>query len=105
MTYDQYWYGDACMVRAFYKAEKLRKQERDYQAWVSGLYIKEAIESTVGNMFKKQGTPPIEYPEKPYYMQAEEQTEAAREKEKQEQAFAKLYMYNMMRAGKEWGQH
>lgn len=105
MTYDQYWYGDVWMVRAFYKADKLRRENEDYNAWVSGLYVKSAIEATIGNVFKEKGAQPIEYPAKPYYLQEQEEQQRAKKREDQELAFAKLYMYNMIRAGKEWGNH
>ncbi len=106
MTYEQYWYDDPLMVRAFYKADKLRQSKTDYQAWLTGVYIKTAIEATVGNVVREKGTQPISYPDKPYsFKEEEKRKEKTAEKEAQEEAFARLYMYNMVRAGKEWGKH
>ena len=104
MTYEQYWYYDPLMVRAFYKADKLKQSKEDYMAWLTGVYIKNALEATVGNMFKSKGSDPIDYPKQPYSF--DESTEAEKSaQEDYEEAFAKLYMYNMVRAGKEWGNH
>lgn len=105
MTYDQYWYGDPLMVRAFYKAEKMRQMQMDNLAWLNGLYVKSALESTVCNMLSGKNAEKSKYPENPIMYQQEEKNRRSAEKEKQEEAFAKLYMYNMVRAGKEWGNH
>lgn len=105
MTYDQYWYGDPLMVRAFYKAEKMRQMQLDNLAWLNGLYVKSALESTVCNMLSGKNAEKLKYPESPIMYQQEEKNRQSDEKQEQEEAFAKLYMYNMIRAGKEWGNH
>ena len=48
MTYEQYWYGDPLMVRAFYKADKFRREREDMNAWLQGVYFKKAIEASIG---------------------------------------------------------
>lgn len=93
------------MVRAFYKAEKMRQMQMDNLAWLNGLYVKSALESTVCNMLSVKNAEKSKYPENPIMYQQEEKNRQSAEKEKQEEAFAKLYMYNMIRAGKEWGNH
>lgn len=106
MTYEQYWYGDPLMVRAFYKADKLKQERSNTEMWLAGVYVKKALESTVGNAFLKKGEQPIEYPPRPIGLgDGKDNDEMSAEKEKQEEAQAKLYMYNMIRAGKEWGNH
>ena len=64
MTWDQYWYGDPLMVRAFYKAEKLRQERADNDAWLHGLYVLKAIDASIGNAFRKGE--PAEYPAFPF---------------------------------------
>jgi len=103
MTYEQYWYGDPLMVRAFYKAEKLRQDRKNSELWLAGIYFQKAIESTVGNMFLEEGSEPAQYPQFPIGLETEENQLLDDEKEKQDIAKAKLYMYNMVRAGKDWG--
>lgn len=108
MTYDQYWYGDTKMARAFYKAEKNRQEQRDAQAWLIGSYVGRAIDSTIGNAFRKQGATPQKYPDIPDLTKKRmDEEEAKREKtedqEEQESLFAEAYMRNMARMGKKWG--
>lgn len=105
MTYEQYWYGDPLMVRAFFKADKMCRERNDYEAWLQGAYFKSAIESTVGNMFSGKNAEKVSYPAQPYTVADREEKEKSKQKEQQEAAAAKLYMYNMIRAGKEWGNH
>lgn len=57
--------------------------QRDYDnyiAYLQGAYVREAIASTIGNMFSKKGAKPNEYPEKPYELASNrEPTEAEKE--------------------------
>jgi len=43
MTYDLYWHGDASLVKAFRKAKKIRREEKNFELWLQGKYIYEAI--------------------------------------------------------------
>lgn len=96
MTYEDYWYGDPLMVRAFYKADKLRQQRMNDEAWLYGAYVWRALDATVGNVFRKQGTKPSEYPQKPIELQ-----EQPRE-EQEDETYALAYMTNMVAAGANW---
>lgn len=103
MTYEQYWYGDPLMVRAFYKAEQLRQQRLNEEAWLNGAYVYRALDATVGNMMRKKGSQPAEYPLKPIELNTVEETEVDKEqREEQEAVYAKAYMMNMVMAGKNW---
>jgi hypothetical protein len=102
MTYDQYWYGDPLMVRAFYAAHQLQEKQRNYDAWLHGAYVCRALEATVGNMFRKKGTQAIQYPKQPVGMENETQGMTERDEE-EEKVWAKAYMMQMVRAGKNWG--
>lgn len=107
MTYDQYWYGDVHMARAFYKADRIRQKRMNDEAWLHGAYVVRALEATVGNALRSKGTPPFEYPKEPIWddsWDAEEEREINRkEREEKEAVFAEAYMQNMMLAGKNWG--
>lgn len=105
MTYDQYWFGDVWMVRAFHKAEKMRQMQMDNAAWLTGLYVKAALESTVCNMFSGKSAEKAKYPELPLMYEQQQKEQKSKELEEQEAAKARLYMYNMVRAGKDWGNH
>lgn len=65
MTYEQYWYGDPLMARAFYEAYQIKKDLVNDTAWLNGLYTFRALSATVGNLGKKRGSKPIEYPGEP----------------------------------------
>lgn len=106
MTYDEYWYGDPLMVRAFYKAEKIRQERMDAEAWLNGIYFKRAIESSIGNAFRAKHSDAIEYPDGPLLTEAKRrEQEEAQQTIEQQTAFAKLYMMQMMEAGKNWGKN
>lgn len=103
MTYEQYWYGDPLMVRAFYKAEKLRQRRIDEQAWLIGAYTVKAMNASVGNMFLEKGKAPVRYPEEPLSMSKEEHAkEKTAEQEELEKNYAQAYMMNMVMFGKGW---
>lgn len=98
MTYDQYWYGDTWMVRAFREADRLRQKRKNDEAWLFGAYVRYAIDSTICNAFRKEGTQPVRYPDGPI-----EKPESGNPEEDSDVVFAKAYMEQMMRAGKNWG--
>ena len=101
MTYDQYWYGDPLMVRAFYKASQLALDKMNYQAWLQGLYFTAAIGATIGNAFNDG--PTFEYPSEPINFR--EHTEEEDSEEDPDAVFAKAYMLQMVQAGKDWGKN
>jgi len=105
MTYEEYWYGDPLMVRAFYKAEQLRQQRLNDEAWLHGAYVYRAMQSalSVSEFFRGKGQKPIDYPQKPIELNAVDETEREKEqREEQEAVYAQAYMMNMVMAGKNW---
>jgi len=108
MTYDQYWYGDPLMVRAYYKAQKLRDEQKDTEAWMHGLYMVEALSATIMNFLRKKEEPAHEYPSMPIMIKKREEAREKTEEEKKKQeetetAFARLWMNNFVNVGKNWG--
>lgn len=87
------------MVRAYYKAHKLKQEMQDAQAWLNGVYVLRALDASVGNMFRNKGIQPAEYPKQPMGTQG---AERAQIKEEEELNFARAYMENMVLAGKNW---
>ena len=103
MTYEQYWYGDPLMVRAFYKAEKIRQERVDAEAWLQGVYILGALNATVGNAFRKGGYP-AKYPDEPFSVTKKREKQEKDEAEKEREAtWALAWMTNFVNAGKNWG--
>lgn len=66
MTYDEFWNQDVAMVGAYRKAHELRRRQQNEMLWMQGLYVRDALLSTVGNMFAEKSASPIEYPADPY---------------------------------------
>ncbi len=61
MTYDEYWRGDPWAVRAYRQAYKAKREAASFDAWLHGMYVRDAIASCFTD--KKN---PYKYPEKPY---------------------------------------
>ena len=99
MSYDDYWYGDVTMTRYYYEAHQIRLRQRDYESWLAGAYVKVAIESSIGNAFRKGEA--AQYPKEPYSVTAEKQKEA---NEEQQALFMQAWMEQFVEAGKNWGQ-
>lgn len=66
MSYDDFWHGDVNMVRAYRKADEMSRRRQNEALWVQGLYIRDALVCTVGNMFSGKGATKHEYPKEPY---------------------------------------
>ncbi len=66
MTYDEFWNGDVNMVRAYRKADEMKRRRQNETLWVQGLYVRDALVCTVGNMFSGKSGKQHEYPKEPY---------------------------------------
>ena len=99
MTYDQYWYGDPQMARAFYEAEKLRQEKANSEAWLQGVYFYRALDATVGNMFRKTGADAATYPKKPFPLGNAKEPKMS---DDEEATYAMAYMSSMVQAGQNW---
>lgn len=75
MTYDEFWNQDVALVRVYRKADELNRRRQNEALWMQGLYIRDALLSTVGNMFADKGATPNEYPKEPYPVTAEQVAE------------------------------
>lgn len=97
------------MVVAYREAEKRRKERKNWELHLQGMYFYEALcdVSPILHAFAKSGTKPHPYRTEPYKLygsETEEETEEQRnKKEEADRIKAKLYMQNMIRAGKNWG--
>ena len=80
MSYDEFWNQDVALVRAYRKADELKRRRQNEALWMQGLYFRDALLSTVGNMFAGKGATPIEYPKEPYPVTEEQKAEKEREK-------------------------
>ena len=69
MTYEQFWDGDACLVKVFREREEILLERQSFQAWLTGRYIYDALidASPVLNAMSKRKKP-LPYTEKPYQL-------------------------------------
>lgn len=104
MTFDQYWYGDVWLTKLFREADKIKREQMNTELWLQGMYFYDAISCSLQNAFRKKSDPPAKYPTEPYNIFPKEETKQEQEaREEAERLQAKLYMQQMMRAGKNWG--
>lgn len=95
MTYDEFWNQDVAMVRAYRKADDLKRRRQNETLWMQGWYIRDALLSTVGNMFSGKGSVPIEYPAEPYPVTLEQIAEKKELERKQMEERMKADMMAM----------
>ena len=77
MTYEQYWFGDPWMTRAYAQAYLLGRRIKNEELWLEGVYMVHALQMVIGNAFGKQR---LKYLEKP--LDIFEKTEAEKEHDK-----------------------
>ena len=69
MTYSEFWEGDVALPKFYRESYKLmqeREAERaNFNAWLQGIYNTKAFSVVLGNAFAKEGSPPLEYFDKP----------------------------------------
>ena len=76
MTYDEFWFGDPWMARAYAQYYLLKRRQMNEELWLEGIYVANAFQTVLGNAFGKQK---LKYLEKP--LDIFEKTEAEKERE------------------------
>lgn len=68
MTYEEFWEKDVEMVKAYREAERIKRKRKDWDLWLQGRYIYDALccVSPILHAFAKEGTRPESYLEEPY---------------------------------------
>lgn len=83
MSYEQYWYGDPWMTRAYAQAYLNRRKIENENAWIQGAYIANAVTVAIANTFGKKK---IDYLKQPLDLfpktEAEEKAEIREERQK-----------------------
>lgn len=82
MSYEQFWEGSADLVKAYRKADEIRRRRMNEELWLCGMYTADALTATVGNMFSKKK---YNYPSEPRPITKDE-AEERRERERREKA-------------------
>ena len=98
MTAEQYWEGDPTLTRYYRKADEIRKERRNEELWLQGMYIYEALcdVSPVLHAFAKKGTKPQPYSERPYAITKEQHERIEEEKERKIAEKGKKFMEALM---------
>lgn len=66
MTYDEFWNQNVDMTRAYRKADEFKRRRENEVLWLQGIYVRDALICTVGNMFSGKSAKKQEYPKEPY---------------------------------------
>ena len=73
MSYELFWEAEPQVAAAFRRADEIKRHRTNQELWLSGAYMREALASTVGNMFSKGSK--HEYPSEPFAITVAEQEE------------------------------
>ena len=97
MTEGQYWNGDCTLVKKYRKVYEYKREQRNQELWLQGLYIYEAL-LNVSPMFHDfiKKPKPLPYPDRPYPLSKKEETERKKTQEQEN-------MENFMQKVMEWG--
>ena len=53
MSAEEYWHGSPELMQAYRKAYKIRKEEKNWELWLQGLYFCHALNVALSNAFDK----------------------------------------------------
>lgn len=97
MTYDEYWYGDPWRLKVYKEASMLRDRKENTMQWLMGIYTNHAVSVAIANAFRRKGSPPIKYLEKPLdIFPKTEAEEKAEQEQKQKEIIQKLSAWEKM---------
>lgn len=98
MTPEQYWDGDPQLAKHYRKADELKRQRRNQELWLQGMYIYEALcdVAPIFHAFAKRGTKPTPYTDHPYSITSKEREDEKKLQEKRERDKARRYMEAQM---------
>lgn len=91
MSSEEYWDGDNDFPRCYRKAEKMRQEQLNYEAWLKGLYVYDAFMSGLSHLNSKQSSHQS-YTDKPYSFEAKKQEENKAEAEAQAEVWLKSWV-------------
>jgi hypothetical protein len=85
MTSDEYWNQDASLVRAYRKAHEIRREEKNFELWLQGRYIYDAIAMLAPILRTSLSKKPVKaekYMERPYPLTEQAAVRAEQNKQK-----------------------
>ena len=98
MSPEQYWDGDPTLTKYYRQADELKRNRRNQELWLQGMYIYEALcdVSPVLNAFAKKGTKPNPYADHPYPLSVKDRAAEKKLQEQRDREKAKRYMESKM---------
>ena len=90
MTYEQFWYGEPWMAKAYKDKHNLERRQRNEEMWVNGIYQLSALGVALHNAFDKNK---IKYMSEP--LDIFPKTEAEKEAEKRDERQKLIEWLNM----------
>ena len=82
MTYEQFWYGDPWMAKAYKEAHNLKRRQRNEEMWINGMYQLYALNVALNNAFNKKK---LEYLKEPFNIFPKTEVEIETEKREERQ--------------------
>lgn len=83
MSYEQYWFGEPWLVKAYREAEIYRREQTNYDAWLQGLYIHRAVTASLSQAFSDKKSKMVTYLDYPIPMsKREKEAEAERNRQR-----------------------
>ena len=61
----EFWQLNVRTLRPYLLAENIKREERNYFAWLQGAYVYDAVNVVMANAFSKKGTKKKEYVKEP----------------------------------------
>lgn len=98
MTPDEYWNGDCQLTKHYRNAHEIKLKQRNYELWLQGLYVHDAVNVVVANALRKKGAKVEKYTESPYPVTPIEQREVKQREEIKKHEAAKAKMMRIMEA-------
>lgn len=103
MTEEQFWSSNPRRMKPYIIASEERKQEElrtaNVIAYINGIYTRDALICTVGNMFSDKNSKKLEYPSEPYdFFKKQEVQKELTEEEKIEQTKALFMKLDIMKS-------
>lgn len=100
MTPEQYWDGDPLLAKYYRQADELKRNRRNQELWLQGMYIYEALcdVAPIFNAFAKRGTKPAPYSDHPYAITNKDREDEKKLREERDREKAKRYMESKMAA-------
>ncbi len=96
-SYNEFWFESGYVAAAYLEAEVYRRESENYNAWLHGLYVNNAVASALAMAFwDKKHKKPEPYLQYPY---AFTEREKAAEKERKRQESIKFFLEGQKQGG------